>query len=407
MRAQYRYFEDPLKFEFEAQILEAEMLEDGRYGVILEQTYFYPTGGGQEHDRGVLGDVPVVDVRRDEATARVIHVVESELPLGPVLAKIDGRRRLRHMQHHSAQHLLSACVAALFDLETLSAHISGDSPSSIDLPETVFDAARLAEVEALANEVVFENLEVKTYFVEQEQAQAVPLRRPPKVEGDVRVVEIDGFDYSACGGTHCLSTGMIGLVKIIKTERQNKKTRLYFMAGGQALECFQAVHEAVSTLAEELSIHWGDLVGTVRGQAEELKQAQRDLRTLHSERIAFEAQELAVTVKPVGDYGLVLGSYEARPVDELQALSKHLIEKQSLIAVLATFDGEKIAVVVACSEGVDIRAGELIKKILSPIDGRGGGGPQLAQGGGSATREQFQAIFDGLILSIKNFSTRA
>jgi len=401
MDAQYRYFENPLKFEFDAQVVETQLLEDGRFGVILDQTYFYPTGGGQESDRGVLGDVPVVDVRRDEATSSVIHVVESELlpPPGPVLAKIDGRRRLRHMQHHSAQHLLSACFTNLFDLETLSAHISGDSPSSIDLPETVFDAAKLAEVEALANEIVFENREVKTYIVEQEQAQTVPLRRPPKVEGDVRVVEIDGFDYSACGGTHCLSTGMIGLVKIIKTERQNRKTRLYFMAGAQALEYFQAVHEAVSALAEELSIHWGDLVGTVRGQAEELKQAQRDLRTLRKERIAFEAEELAAAAKPVGDYGLVMESYEARPVDELQALAKLLMGKQSLIAALATYDGEKTAVVVACSEDVDIRAGELIKNILAPIDGRGGGGPQLAQGGGSATREQFQAIFDQLGVS--------
>jgi len=165
------------------------------------------------------------------------------------------------------------------------------------------------------------------------------------------------------------------------------------MAGSQALEYFQSIHEAVSALAEEMSIHWRDLAGAVRGQVEELKDAQRSLRALRNEQIAFETDKLAGAAQTIGNYGLVVGSYEARPTEELQALAKSLMMKDSLVTTLATYDGEKLAVVVACSTDTGIHAGNLIKKILAPIDGRGGGGPQLAQGGGSATREQFENIF--------------
>ncbi|MBC8507875.1 MAG: hypothetical protein ISR58_14875 [Anaerolineales bacterium] len=400
MEKQYRYFEDPLKFEFEAKIVEVRPLDDGRYGVILDETFFYPTGGGQEFDRGVLGHEPVVDVWRDEATSQVVHVVEREMSPGLVLAKIDGERRLRHMQHHSAQHLVSATFTKLLELETLSAHISGYTASSIDLPETELSHEMLTQVEEYANCIVYENRGIKTYFVDQDQARAVPLRRPPKVAGDVRVVEIDGFDWSACGGTHCLSTGMIGLVKIIKTERQNKKSRVYFMAGAQALEYFQELHGQVSGLAEEMSIHWGDLAETVRAQADVLKGAQRELRAFQKERLESEAEALAASSQAVGDYRLVVGSFEDRPVEELQGLAKTLMEKDGMIAALATFDGEKLALVVARSADVDVHAGEFIKRLLEPVGGRGGGSQQMARGGGVISEVEFRSLMldiDGLI----------
>ncbi len=407
MKKQYRYFEDPLKFEFKAIIVEVRPLDDDRFGVILDETYFYPTGGGQEYDTGTLGDIPVVDVRRDETTSKVVHVVERKLPLGNVRGKIDGERRMRHMQHHSAQHLLSACFKKLLDLDTLSAHISGYTSSSIDLPDVQLDSDSITSVESLVNEIVFRNLGIKTTFVEQDQVRAVPLRRPPKVQGDIRVVEIEGFDWSACGGTHCLNTGMIGMVKIFKTERQNKKTRVYFMAGSQAADYFQSLHDQVSSLAEEMSVHWGDLAEAVRSQAETLKSVQKELRALRKERLGSEAESLAASAEKTGDYDLVVGTYDGRPMDELQALAKSMLDRDGLIAALATFDGEKVAMVVACSAGVDVHAGELIQRLLEPVGGRGGGSPQMARGGGTMSKIQFDSILTGIkgILESSSFET--
>lgn len=396
MRPQYAYFDDPLLLEFEALITEVKPVGKGRFSAILERTYFYPTGGGQEHDLGTLGDANVLDVQLDETTWRVIHTLDAELSPGVVTAKIDADRRYRHMQHHSAQHLVSACFQQLFDLETLSANINGYSPATIDLPETTITPEMIKQVEDRASEIIFQNLGVKTYFVEQEQLQTVPLRRPPKVQGEVRVVEIDGFDYSACGGTHCLSAGMIGTIKILKSEHLSKRTRIHFIAGYQARDYFQKTHESVSTLAEEMSIHSGDLVEAVRKQAADLKLAQRELRSLGKLRIAAEVDTMLDEAAKIGAYHLVNGAFNDRPIHDLQALAKAFMEQEACIAVLASLSGEKLTLIVSCAAGVEVHAGNLLKSILEPLGARGGGGPQMAQGGGKISVEQFDHIFDGI-----------
>ncbi len=396
MRPQFAYFDDPMLLSFQAQVEDVEPLDGGRYAVSLDQTYFYPTGGGQEFDTGKLGDQKVVDVWRDESTGRVVHVLDGHMSPGPVQAQIDADRRYRHMQHHTAQHLLSACFQRLFDLETLSANINGYSPSTIDLPETRLTPEMFAEVEYLAGEIIFQNLEVKTTFVEQEQLQTVPLRRPPKVEGEVRVVEIDGFDYSACGGTHCLQTGMIGVLIILKSEHLSQRTRIHFIAGFQAVGYFQETHRSVSTLAEEMSIHSTDLVETVRKQTEDLKQAQRQLRALDKLRIANEVDEMVGASVEVGGYRLVCGIYQDRPAADLQSLAKALREGESVIAVLAARSGEKLTLIVACSDDVSVHAGKTLKAILEPLGARGGGGQQMAQGGGKISPEQFEHLLEGV-----------
>lgn len=392
MRPQYGYFYDPLLLEFDAKVIDVMPLKAGQSGVILDQTYFYPTGGGQEHDIGTLGDVAVVDVWRDETTSSVVHVIEGQLSPGIVQAKIDKDRRYRHMQHHSAQHLLSACFQQLFRLETLSANINGYNPSTIDIPETSLTTEMLEQVEQRASELIFDNLEVKTYFVEQEQLQSVPLRRPPKVQGEVRVVEIAGFDYSACGGTHCLATGMIGALKILKSEKLSKKTRIHFMSGFQAQDYFQRTHHAVSTLAESMSIHVDDLVDSVHKQVNALKLAQRELKALSKLRMAAEIDALSTSAIEVGGYRLVSAAFEDRPVADLQALAKAFMSQAGVIAVLATRSDDKMTLLVACAQGVALHAGELLKRILEPVGARGGGGPQMAQGGGKISAQQFEHL---------------
>ena len=127
------------------------------------------------------------------------------------------------VQHHTAQHLLSQCLVP-FGLETLSANINVDTPSTVDFPFTELTPEQLRQAEDLANQVIYENRMVKSYFVAPENISQVPLRRPPKVHENIRIIEIDGYDHSACGGTHVPQTSMIGVVKILRTERQNEKT---------------------------------------------------------------------------------------------------------------------------------------------------------------------------------------
>ena len=132
----------------------------------------------------------------------------------------------------------------------------------------------------MANQIIYEDRVVKTYFVSPEELKSIPLRRPPKVTENIRIVEIDAYDYSPCGGTHVLHTGSIGLVKVVKAERQNDKMRVYFIAGLQAMEVFHQMYDALTGLANKMSISWQDIPDVVSKQAEQLSAVQKELQAL-------------------------------------------------------------------------------------------------------------------------------
>lgn len=396
MNAQALYQEDPLKLEFEANITNVYTLPDGSSGVTLDRTYFYPTGGGQWHDTGTIEGIPVVEVIKFDDQKELVHVLEGILEIGPVHASIDGGRRLRHMQHHTAQHLLTGCFVHLLGYETVSAHISGYTPSTIDLEAESVSAEELMRVEDLANQIIRENHVVKSYYVSPEELKDLPLRKPPPAVEQVRIVEIDGFDYSACGGTHCLQTGMIGVLKIIKTERQNEKLRINFVAGEQALEYFRDYQRVAVDLAGHLSVGYEEVMEAVVRLEEALKSAQKELSVLRMERIGIEAQKLAEKAERVRNVHLVLESYRERPVDELRALAKEFKDMPEVVALLASFDGKKVTAIAACGEASGKDARVLLNAVLTKIGGRGGGEARLAQGGGAASEEDFERLFEGV-----------
>jgi alanyl-tRNA synthetase len=391
--SQLLHFTDPLYLEFEAQVLETLDLPDNRLGVVLDRTYFYPTGGGQEHDTGRLGEASVIDVYKDEERGVVVHVVDRPpttglvTATGLVSASIDRPRRLRHMQHHTAQHLLSHCCVQLLGLETVSANINGDTPSTLDLAGGEPGMDELMQVETLANQVIAEDRPVRTYFVPPDQLHTIPLRKPPKVSEDIRIVEIAGLDYSACGGTHVSTTGGIGVVKILRAERVKDKTRLHFIAGSRAVEYFQQLHEIVSGLAGAMSVHPGELPAAVQRQADQLKTAQRELGRLQAEMLVAEAEKLYAQAEVHGDRRLVLAAFTGRTLNDLRSLAKELRAMPGVVAVLASVDAASpppypVQVVIACSPGSGLRAQDLLRLLLSQIDGKGGGDASLAQGGG-------------------------
>ncbi|MFN2151897.1 MAG: DHHA1 domain-containing protein, partial [Anaerolineales bacterium] len=324
----------------------------------------------------------------------IIHALDRDPGEGVLCASIDRERRIRHMQHHTAQHLVSGCFQQVFDLETLSSGIHGYNPTTIDLPDIELSRTDLDRIEARANQIVYENRVVKSYFVPSEQIESVPLRRQPKVEGEIRIVEIDGFDYSACGATHCPQTGMIGAIKIIRTERINHKTRIHFVAGIQAMEYFGQYHEIATTLAAELSAHPQDVVALVEKQALQLHAAEKELRQLHLAYSAFEAQDLLANAENVGELKVILKTFENRPVNEIRSLGNEFKDQAKVVSMLATFDGQKLVLVATCGLESGISARDLLNRQLGLVGGRGGGDDQIAQGGGLATTEQFAAFFD-------------
>jgi alanyl-tRNA synthetase len=388
MNSQLLYQQDVTIHEFEAIVVERFILPDGRIGVILDRTYFYPTGGGQEHDSGEIGGSRVVDVFKDEANSRLVHVVEGEVGLGPVKARIDAERRLRHMQHHTAQHLLTQCILRQTGYETVSANINGNSPSTLDIVATQISKADLDQAELMANQIIYEDRQVKTYFVTPTELQSIPLRRPPKVTENIRIVEIDGYDYSPCGGTHVLRTGSIGQVKVLKTEKQNDKLRVHFIAGLQASEVFHQMYDALIGLANKMTISWQDIPEVVSKQIEQLGMLQKELQSIRQASVKYEAHELVIEAEDLAGVKLVRASFVNRPVPELRLIAEEFKKMAGVVAYLTSYDGQKLSLIVTCGEGSGKDARQLITRQLTLINGRGGGDARLAQGGGVVTEEQ-------------------
>jgi alanyl-tRNA synthetase len=386
------YFDDPFTLEFEAEVLESHSLDGGRFGVVLPRTYFYPTSGGQEHDTGSIGDAHVLDVYKDGDD--IVHVLDREPPPGSYPAHIDRERRFRHMQHHTAQHILSASFLEVADIDSLSANINGDTPSTIDLEVGAVDEEVLRTTEQFANEIFFEDRAVRTFYVTDDEVPNLPFRKPPKVSGRIRVVEVNGFDLTPCGGTHVTQTGMIGLLKIVKTERVNQKLRVHFVAGSQALDYFQQVQSAAQGAALVLDSGLDGVVESVERLQAQMKQMQSEIDSLRGVVLGVEAERLATAAEAVGEFRLVTKLFENRPASELRSLANKLRNEPGMVAVLATYDGAKLSMVAACADDVKVDARELLNNHLAPIGGRGGGSPTLAQGGGATNRSALEVLFN-------------
>ena len=234
---------------------------------------------------------------------------------------------------------------------------------------------------------------MKSFYVTDEEVPNLPFRKPPKVSGRIRVVEVDGFDLTPCGGTHVTQTGMIGMLKIVKTERVNKKLRVHFVAGNQALEYFQVVQSAAQETALLLDTGLDDVVSTVERLQEQLKQAQSELDNLRGVVRGVEAEKMIANAEIVGELRLVTALFENRPASELRSLADKLRREPGMVALLATFDGVKLSMVAACAEGTNVDARELLNNHLAPIGGRGGGSPTLAQGGGATNKSALEVLF--------------
>ena len=237
--------------EFDAQVV-ARRQTGGKPAVALDRTAFYPTGGGQPNDTGVLIDSTgrscvVVDVSTDDDL--VWHTLNEDPGGDRVAGAVDWDRRFDHMQQHTGQHILSQAFVVTADAETVAFHL-GDKASTIDrrTGSSDLDAAALARAEAAANEIVDRALPVSASFVTPEELATLPLRKPPKVTENIRIVQVQGFDWSACGGTHVANTSQVELIKIVGTERRGAELRVTFLCGRRA----RADYARLKTLANGL-----------------------------------------------------------------------------------------------------------------------------------------------------------
>jgi len=382
------YYDDSHTRSFDARITE-RLDWQGRPAVVLDETYFYPTGGGQPCDTGTLNGVNVVDVITHPDDLAVIHVLDSALPDGDaVRAELDWARRLDHMQQHTGQHILTQALVQLCEANTVGFHLSADTVT-IDLDRTDLTADQLSQAEGLANHVIWENQPVSARIyqtVEDLRVAGVRMRRlPDHIATDgLRVVEIGTFDATACGGTHVRATGEIGLLKLIKTEKRGDKFRVEFKCGGRALSDYAARVDVTNRLTAQLTAGLTDLPDSVARLQEGLTEAQRGKKAAISKLIDAHAAELLAAASPSDDgrrvIELVSDLYD---LNDLRALAKKLVTATGVVALLA-IPGEKTQLMLARSPDLSgLNLNVPLKAALAVLgQGRGGGTPDFVQGGG-------------------------
>ncbi len=276
MSAVLLYKTDPHLYECEAVVLSVKK-EAGRTLVVLDKTPFYPEGGGQPSDTGLLDTFPVENVV--ESGGEIVHVIQGDIDLIPgqkVRLSVNRARRLDHTQQHSAQHLLSANLLRIKNAPTRSFHL-GAEYSTIDIDIPALDTADADFIEAEANRMIAENFAYRKYVCTYEEALSFPLRRqPPEGEKEIRIIEIDGFDFTPCCGTHVDGALEIQLLKIMRYEKYKGMTRVYFVAGLRAYEYLAKVHRDMETLAKAFGANVGNLAETVLGVKDKLEKSEYD-----------------------------------------------------------------------------------------------------------------------------------
>jgi alanyl-tRNA synthetase len=387
MSTERLYYADPYLLSFAARVTGRRQIE-GRPALTLDRTAFYPAAGGQPHDLGTLNGIPVVEVREEEGD--VLHLLERDLPGEAVQGEVDGQRRFDHMQQHTGQHILSEAALQLLGAATVGFHLSADY-STVDLDRAPLSPADLERVEDQANEIVFQDRPVTARFVGPEELARLPLRKPPAVQENVRIVEVAGFDWSPCGGTHCTRTGQIGLIRIVRAERMGRDTRLTFLCGWRALRDARWRHAVLEEASAALTAGAPELPAAVaRLQAAE-QEARKELERARRQLLHYEAIELHAQGEPAGPARVVRAAFSGRTLDELKVLAREIAALPGGVALLG-LRGDDARVCFARAEGLPHDMGALVREAVALLGGRGGGRPNEAQGGGPQVERLDEAL---------------
>lgn len=379
------YYEDPYRKSFSAKIVTQAQDDAGQWFVILNQTAFYPTGGGQPHDTGTLNDVNVTNV--EELDGEIRHYIESPFTNqdAEINGVIDWLRRFDHMQQHAGQHILSAAFEELFDFHTISFHL-GSETLTIDLETDGLSEEQAQQAEQRANEIILENRPIKPTWLSPEEAAQFPLRKQLSVSEDIRLVIIPDYDYNGCGGTHPSSTGQVGSLKIIDWERQKKKIRVQFVCGSRVLNQLHQKHKVLKALSPLLNAPESEMVSATQKLLEAVKDRDKLLEETREALLHYETLELLQSGMTINDQKVINKVFGNRTIQELQKLGRAITaQAPDSIAVLISESQEKIQLVCARGENAQISMKKLIGELLPQINGKGGGNDSFAQGGGEAT----------------------
>ncbi|MBE3133137.1 MAG: hypothetical protein IMZ55_06670 [Acidobacteria bacterium] len=372
------YYTKPSQLEFDA-VVTGVVQQGNQPAVHLDRTAFYPTSGGQPFDTGRLNGIRVLDVvEREDGT--ILHVVEEELAPGQAVhGVVDRERRFDHMQQHTGQHVLSAAFDRLWRARTVGFHL-GALVSSLDLDRELPPTA-IASAEDEANRVVWEDRPVSIRFVAEGDAASLDLRKEPGRSGVLRVIAVEDFDLSACGGTHVARTGEVGIIAVSSWEKLRGGIRLEFLCGDRALRAYRTLRDSVAGCIRHLSVLPDELPAAIERAQAENKDLRKMIRAQQDRLAGFEAQALAARAAAAGRERRVVEALDGWDANGLKTLAVAITAAPGYGVALFSMSTPVLAV-VARSKDSTLDARATLAALIGRFGGKGGGKPDLAQGGG-------------------------
>ena len=373
METRKLYYEDCHQKTFTAQVLGCEETEKG-WAVALDQTAFYPEGGGQACDLGVLGDAKVLDVREKGET--IVHLCDKPLS-GTVTGSIDWARRFDQMQQHAGEHIVSGLIHGKYGWHNVGFHVGADVVT-IDFDGPI-PAEELAEIEKQANEAIWQNLGIRCWYPAEDELPNISYRSKKALPWPVRIVEVPGIDRCACCGVHVKKTGEIGLIKLFSCVKFHQGVRIEMACGGRALDILSRVYEQNRQVSQAFSAKIMETGAAARKMNEAL--AAEKFRAT-----ALEKQVFASVAEGYRNSGNVLHFADDLTPGAVRELADAIASACGGTA--AVFSGGSVCLV---HKSGDVK--ELGAQMAKALDGRGGGKPGFFQGSVRAERKEIEAFF--------------
>ena len=380
METEKLYYQDPYQTTFTARVLTCEPSKGGCL-VTLDRTAFYPEGGGQPADHGVLGGVTVTDVHEKDGV--IFHTCDKVVePGSTVEGSIDWTRRFDHMQQHSGEHILSGLLCSLYDCSNVGFHLGADTVTIDYDRELTWE--QVLEAERQANEAIWRDTPAEITFPAPDALAQLDYRSKKELTGQVRIVSFPDADCCACCGTHVRRAGEVGLIKVLSCQKFREGIRLEILCGQRAYRYLSRIYEQDHAVARLLSVKPQDAFAAVERQNAELTAAKLRMTELEDRLFALRAQSLA------GRGDVLLLEPPMRP-DGARKLADTAARAAGGLA--AVFAGERDSYVYALVHAGGADISPLVKRLNSALSGRGGGRNGFAQGSVQADRSAILDFF--------------
>ena len=371
------YLNNPYLRQLDARIVE-KIYKDDKYYIKTNRTIFYPNlAGGQPGDKGTISGVKVLDTYNDNED--IVHVVQDNIQSDKVLLSIDWYNRFDYMQQHSGQHLLSAVFYKLFNGETVGFYI-GKEYVYIDVNLPTINDEEIIKIEEFANKIIFSNFPMKSYIIEKSELNKLPNIKNSVTNSKIRIVEIDGIDFSPCCGTHLRHTGEIGLIKIRKVENYKGNIRVEFVCGNRALKDYTWKNNHIKNIANLLSSKDKDVQDKVFKLYNQKEELEKENRKLKEELYMYKGDKLLDNAKNVNGINFIYSKFEDLEFNEINNIASYLMGLNKNVILFGIYNKEYSQFLIGKSSEIDINMKNIFKNISENLDIKGGGSNKVVQG---------------------------